>query len=486
MPGIAKTWAYNPNDREVNSLADDERKERIAAIDRAWRYRDGQFDRPLIVEPGQSDDNILIDMTGQMIDDKISFVGVPTRIEVPGGIERKPGQDGRLEAVISPDQQKVDDFWDENALDEFVPDLLESGFTAGHAFMRLHWDSDNPEIPGVSLLDPRTITPFWDVTNIKRTLFYRLNWQSGRYEYMQDILPDWMLGVRVDNGDGTFTEPAGNWTIIEYQRKGVRWNEVSRDTWAYPFAPIVEVKNKHRAHSYFGVSEMKRARMNDAVNFIASNTGRIIRFHAHPKTFGLGLDSGQVQETSIDGFWALPDPDADIKNLEMQSDLQSSMRFLEFLQMVFYRENRLVDMSSMKDKIGQLTNFGLRTLFSDQVDDGDYKRHVYGVGLAEVTWRAMAMMGVELAEVPTCAWEDLLPQDRKEIVETLTAEKTLGTTSKQTIAEDLGRDPVIEAERMAEEGSTASDLLAETLTNVAQRGGDLLPNGKRAQQQPIP
>ena len=87
---------------------------------------------------------------------------------------------------------------------------------------------------------------------------------------------------------------------------------------------------------YYGDPDLVRPELNDALNFVASNTMRIIKHHGHPKTIGTGMRASEVQETAVDGFWSVPNPDAKIANLEMQSDLGSSMAFLQLLQQWFF------------------------------------------------------------------------------------------------------------------------------------------------------
>ena len=59
------------------------------------------------------------------------------------------------------------------------------------------------------------------------------------------------------------------------------------------------------------------------------------------------------------------DPNALIQNLEMQSDLNSSLNFIRYLRQALFDVSRAVDIDSMADKLGSLTNFGLRVLYQD-------------------------------------------------------------------------------------------------------------------------
>jgi hypothetical protein len=223
------------------------------------------------------------------------------------------------------------------------------------------------------------------------------------------------------------------------------------------------------SHSVYGQSNLKHVDLNDAVNFVASNTARIIKHHAHPKSVIIGAELKDLNATAVDGLYTLP-PGASVTNLEMQSDLQSSMRMLEMLRSAFFTQARVVDWASQKDKVGQLTNFGLRVLFNDMLDMIDGKHRVYGRGLAEISRRGLVMMGHADAPLPEVQWGESLPKDRKESVEAVEKEKGLGFTSDHTLAQELGRDYDAEKERKEEEAANASDLLANSLLSINRMG----------------
>lgn len=119
--------------------------------------------------------------------------------------------------------------------------------------------------------------------------------------------------------------------MILYERGGWRVVPETEVRWGYEWPPILDWKNLPNPHQYYGLSDLEMADLNDAVNFIASNTGRIIKVHAHPKTIGVGVLGKDVQETSVDSFWTIPNADAKVYNLEMQSELRSSLEFFQLL-----------------------------------------------------------------------------------------------------------------------------------------------------------
>jgi hypothetical protein len=203
---------------------------------------------------------------------------------------------------------------------------------------------------------------------------------------------------------------------------------------------------------------------------VASNINRILKFHAHPRTFGTGLNAEDIKETAVDGFWSVANEQAQIKNLEMQSDLGSSMAYLAFLQSSFYTQHRAVDLSSVADKVGQLTNFGLRTLFHDAINKLSTKQELYGAGLAEMCRRIGILVGVDWG-LPSVRFEDALPFDKTEVVAGVKEQLGLGLISKQTASEILGNDWAREQERLALEKDNAQGALGEAIAN-AMRGFD--------------
>lgn len=477
MPGIEV--GYDVNDKNVNDLGDKERKMRLETITKLWAYYDGAHRPPLKIEPGEADDNIIVNLCSRIIDKTVEFMGVPIKIELPGGVDNVPSPTNPDVLVESrtTEQQELDQFWQDNDLTEFVEDMEQSGGIAGHVFVRLI-DGD---VPSAALLDPCYVTKFWNIHNIKQDLFYRLEWKVGRQVYRQDVVPNWLLKgakapattLMIGSDETGYTEERGDtWWIIEYTKisQSSKWQEKARDHWEYPFAPIVDWKNRRKAHAGYGEPDLRQPRLNDSINFIASNTGRIIKFHAHPKTIGTGFTAGEIEATSVDGFIAIPSGEAKITNVEMQSDLASSMNFFNVLQTQFFSTHRVVDLSSIKDKLGQITNFGVRMMFSDMLDMVSSKREIYGAGLAEVSRRALWMMGHEYDEQPLIGWDDPLPINRLEQLMAAEKEAALGTASKQTLAEELDRDYMSEKAKIAEEKATEADQRAEGMKKMAEVG----------------
>lgn len=465
MPAI--NAEYKPNDKNVNQIGNTEREARKKEIDRYWKYYDG--DHPLWLKPdpktGQ-DENLVINLCERSIDKMTEFVGIPKKITIPSLTKTVS------DSTLNPIQDELDTMWSEYRY--MTPEILQSGLLGGHSFLKLYIDDDGQA--AMTLLDPRTVSVFWDATRPKRVVFYRMQWKSGDKNYRQDIVPEVLLQSpvsapteEVESAQADMSTITG-WRIIDYREWGSSWRVLGEQDWPYDFPPIVDWPTKKRAHSFYGVSALKGGRtgLNDGVNFISSNIGRIIKHHAHPKTFVFGTELDN--KTEVGGFWDGLDEEARVETLEMKSDLVSSMNFMNFLRAEFFSSSRVLDTASVRDKLGNLTNFGVRMLFGDQIEAREEITRLTGDGLAEAFRRMLIVNGKMVEGKLETQWADPLPTDRLELLKTVQIESTLGTTSKETIASDIGRDYTTEQDKMATEPTSAGDSFLRVLENGGERG----------------
>ena len=421
-------------DRAVN----DELSARQALIALNWAYYRRQHKRPLKVRSGQSDDNVIMNMTREVIDQSVAMLfGTAPEFELD-------------QADETPEEKALEAIWKANKKALWCQDVGVTGAVAGHVFVKLIQTG-----AGVRLirLNPRYVSMFWKADDFETLLAYRLQWQAGSETMRQDI---------VDLGE--------TWLVRDLVlSQGARdWNVTGEVVWPWDWAPVVDWKNLPDPEVRYGQSDLLNPELNDTVNFVASNTARILKFHAHPKTVGTGMQASEIKETMVDGLWTVANPTAQIKNLEMQSDLSSSAMFLEFVQGQFYAEHKTVNLASMKDRLGQLTNFGLRTLFKAALDKLKVKRSLYGEGLEEVSRRALLLMGYGDWPV-SVSWGDPLPYNRLEQVQALQLERDMQIVSRKTMATELGRDWETEQTRIEAEDANQGNV-GEALLRVFDQG----------------
>ena len=434
MPNVTN---YNLDDLNAHDdVAVYEMQERTKYIDSNWRYYEGEHKRPLRVKVNQTDDNVILNLASEVIFQSNALLfGKKVDFDFSDSEE-------------TPEEQALEALWKANDQQLWMHDLGITGSVSGHAFVKLR-PIGRIELPIQFVrLNPRFVTKFWSSTDYQQTIAYRVQWDEGRNWYRQDV---------VDLG--------GQWLIRDL-RKAIgskQWEITGEAIWQYPFAPIVDWKNLPAPESVYGKSDLVSPELNDSINFVASNTNRILKYHAHPKTIIVGVLASAVTETAVEGIFALENEKARVDNLEMQSDLQSSKAFLSDLQSQFYSENHVVNIESMKDRVGQLTNFGLQTLFYNALHKLSVKQSLYGKGLAEISTRALLMMGITPPNEVRVVWPDPLPYNRLEQVNALRIEKDMRVVSDKTAATELGRDWETEQARMQQEQADQGNIGTELL-----------------------
>jgi len=441
MPGIIFNGEYNPHSFDEFTAGDEERRIRHALLNLYWQYYEGDQKRFLDVKTGSYDDNVIYNLCGQAVERSVHFLfpEPPT-----------------LKYSKKVDQKKVETLWKEEFMPSFLTDIAISGLVSGHVFLRIDNSDENPSFINI---DPRVMTVFWDVRRADTALWYRMTWAEGsEYDrdkfFIEDYVPNKYLS-NVDTDEG--------WSIITYKwvpQKTVTLQQIGEpELWNYPFAPIVDWKAQPLPFNFYGPSLLRHLHVNDVLNFLASNTNRILRFHAHPKTIITGAGQQALEQTSIDEVWAIPTADAKVFNLEMQSDLKASMEMMDKTRAAFFAQAHVVDTTSYKDKIGQITNFGVHVLFADMVDHTKVMHQLYGRGLQEATRRALIIMGSNNnIGIPNIVWADPLPVNQTERVNAVKIEQSIGVTSPQTLSESLDRDFDQEQTRIKEGQATYINL----------------------------
>jgi hypothetical protein len=447
---------YDP--QKLCDIAQTEITTRQVDISKRVAYADGDQTRFLVNPKTKqpTNENVIINVSGKIINQTVSFlVGDQPEIKHP---------DDAVSALI----ESIEDF---NQDDIFYTGMAEEGSISGHVFVKLcpdeagniAWEIQTSEI----------VTAFWEPRNKKKAVAYMVKWSEGEIEYRQDIIKNSLMP---ENTKPDF------WTVFDLEKSGKQgqWIITSTTEWDYPFSPMVDWQNLPNRRSFYGKSDLRSIDLNDNINFTASNIGRILKFHAHPKTVLTGGTPDSIKQTSVDGLWAIDSDTAKVFNLEMQSDLSSSLNYLHELRGAFFSEQGAVDLDSFKDKVGSLTNFGLRVLFNDALAKNNTKQQLYEYGIKELVYRSLCLMGTVVnAKDIDVEFSNPLPENELENVQVVKTELEAGTISQQTGSEELGHDWEQEKLRMAEEKQSASGdlgaLLAEAMRKeeIQTNEGDL-------------
>lgn len=478
MPAIT-LQQYDPDNRTLNELGDKERTDRAKDIDTRWRWYYGAHPDVLKVVQGQVNDNVKLNLCGRGTDRLLEFIGRPTDLVVdtdaPDAEDSAAAED---DETVTPEQQVINDVY-AVAIKPILPEMQLVTLVAGHSFIRV-WVDENGDIQAAGI-DPKAVSVYWNAGtgSQRQPLFYRIQWTDGDKAYRQDIVPRWL-----QSPDPQFDQDS-TWDVYEFEGKGAKWNLTGETNLPETFCPIIELRNKVAPFEYYGQTQLSDdvCQLNNAVNFLSTNTARIIRYHAHPRTIGEGVDAAKVNVTSIEGFFTVPEG-AKVYNLEMQSDLASSMAMLQQLKGEFFATMRVTDVSSIKDRIGQITNFGVRMLHSDMLEQVEERRDVWGRAIGALALALAKLTGSGIDRAPLVTWPETIPQSRLEVLQAAQLEQALGIVSRETLADDLGRDYPTEKARMDGEKQESDEAIANTLSQVVERGGftsQPAANGQRVQ-----
>lgn len=426
MPAASE---YRPDDKAQREAADKEFKARQSLINKNQKYYDGDHKKHLKIEDG-IDDNVTLNLCQQVIDDTIAFLApnFPT-LEFDKTVEND-------------DELYLRGVWSRNDAATLLLNIAHNGSIGGQMYTRVIPGATPEEAPRIINLNPANIITWWHDDDRDKVLWYELQWSinhnSEVITFRQDVVAE------LDD-DGN----ALRWNIYEYVSDAAGWKKQNEDVWPYPLSPICSEQHLPRANVYYGQNEIPHAGLNDAVNKVASDINRILRFHAFPKTLIAGVSENQdVTETAINGVLTIEDSEVKVHNIEMQSDLASSMRWQDKLEQMFCQQARVVKMPADLSLFRSITNLGIRAAFMPMTGKSEVLRRQYTKLIVATSQVVMLISERDYTRPLDAKWGQALPMDRREMVDLVSREQQLGYISKRTAASDLGRDYEEEKRRM--------------------------------------
>ena len=189
---------------------------------------------------------------------------------------------------------------------------------------------------------------------------------------------------------------------------------------------------------------------------------------AHQRLFGKMFGSASRVDVGPDSILNSDNPDADLKSLDPTSDFAGMTGFGELLREALFTIARSSDPQGIKDKVGQITNFGLSILYKDAIDKLKTKRKLYGEALKELNRRLLILNNME-PDPGDVIWAEALPQNEGEEIRGYEFDLRNGIASVQTIRQKRGYDEETEKERIDAERNDA-------MKNSENIGGAMLQN----------
>lgn len=410
---------YRPEEKyaDLGDLDDFEREQRIKRAYNA--YFNGGPDT-LKRRKGEVDDNIKVNYARLIVDAGVAnLFGSQIIVNAPA--------DAGDEVQMAMDEMAM-----YNNAPLFWQKMGVSGAIGGTAFYRLIVGEDN-RVRWVSL-DPSTVEMEWDDQDYEKITGYIIT-----------FIPN--SGVSSVARRHLIQHAGDEWMILEQEATDEDWRTVNEEIWPYPFPPVGHIQNIPSPHEAYGIADLESDVLDlcDGINRVVSNINRIVRLYAHPRTWGKMIGDALNMDANPGAVIRLEHPDAMLDNLEMKSDLASSIDLYRRLVQALHETTRIPEVATGKlDSAGQLSSLALRILYAPLLQKTESKRRTYGHGIKEMYNRSLSLMGYDGISVEI-VWPDILPTDPEALRRTALIDSQLGV-SRTTILEQLGYDPEMEAE----------------------------------------
>jgi hypothetical protein len=439
------------------------------SISVARAYRQGAQRKTLNVKQGQFDDNLALNYTGLVASRIVSqMFGQGIELDFEGDSETP--QEVYIDAVLDANHEEI-----------LFHRASLSATEAGTGYLMIYptgaRGEDGVDYPRIQLIDPQFVTMDSLPEDYEMVIRYTIQYkfvqdgkEKARKRVIQHVAPDVAYDGTQSGGD--------TWEILDYisdNAYGSNWQHVGTTVWPFDFPPIIHWQNLPSVASCYGEPDISTPiiAMQDRINFVSSNISKLIRYYAHPMRIAKNVGTIERVDMGPDQMVKISGADADISQLDPLGDLIASLEYFKILRQTFFDTARVVDIDSLEDKLGTLTNFALRVIYQDNLAMIGTKRELFGDMLEELIRRLLILANMQ--PVPCeVVWPDFLPMNGTEQVATIKTELELGVISKQSAASELGIDWEQEQERINQEAQDAnanSDNIGAAILRAFNNGG---------------
>ena len=272
-----------------------EEQARLVRYRMAWEAYFGQTPDPLATSHSdpRGQDNV-----------KVNFV----RPIVDKGVAMLFGQEPIFELdemTTTPTEIWLEQCWRANHKMLTLQKMAINGGVCGHVFVKITQPQRGERYPRVINLSPEYVTVATEPDDIERVTLYLIEYPA----HAED--GTWVTIRQRIEQDGA------RWHILDQRARGNgRFETISDVEWPYPWPPIIACQNLPSPNEYYGVSDVEEdvIRLNGSLMFVLSNMARIVRHHAHPKTWSKGVAASEIR-TGVDDMIVLHSPEAELHNL---------------------------------------------------------------------------------------------------------------------------------------------------------------------------
>lgn len=438
---------------------------REQALKSLQNYYEGNHPAQLRVKQGQDNDNLTMNWIGLAVDRAVSML-------VGGGVEFKYPEEAKAQG------EYIDRVWDANKRRIFLHDDALDGATWGTVFIKIVPDGirdlyTNEKFPRLVLLDPKFMsveTSPMDKSEVEKYVMQFKVVIDGKEHVFKEITRH----SQPDDFEPTEEAEERDTWLVEMFEYVNGWQLLSRVEFPYDFPPIHHNKNLPSIHSVYGMSDIEQIiNAQDKYNFVTSNNLKINRYHAHPKQWATGFKTVEQKSWGSDEMLVTPNPEAKFGVVEMSGELIASRAIAQDLRQGLFDLARQLDISSITDKVGQLTNFGLRLLYSDAIAKTETKKELYGEAFREINRRLAIMAGQEAVKCEV-VFGSVIPINELEEINLDQQAIDMGIVDKQTVAEKW-------AKRYGQDWETIQERIQQQKAGESNIGSILLQRFNQGQ-----
>ena len=404
-------------------------------------YRAGKQDKQLKTKPLQIDDNITMNFTGLVIDRSVSMLF---------------GKGLTFDYESDTVEEYLDTVWDANRKEILLHKIGLTGAESGTWYVKIIPDGKvykGKTVPRLVVLDPLLMSIETAQDDMETVTGYNITYMTQKN------------GKEVVFREHTYLNESNQWQIDSGYVQHDRFVVEEEVIWQFDFPPIIHGKNLPTIEMPYGDPDVTGdvIELQDRLNLTSSNISKILRLHAHPILVGKGFAGGDALDIEP-GKMVNTTETQDVYAVEMQSDLASSQQYMMTMRQALFDVTRTVDISSMSDKLGALTNFGLRVLYQDALAKNETKKRLYGDAILELNRRLLLLAGM-VEDEGQIKWADPLPVNEQEEVAGLTFDIQNELVSKETVSGVRGYNYEKESERINEEKAQGDNIGAILLQN---------------------
>jgi hypothetical protein len=420
MPMSLPAPASTPTTTQTQTSTDDS-TQRQAQWKDAWDAFYGKFPKPLKVRPGQADDNVTVNECRPSVVKGVAMLfGKEVTFEVDAKAPRAEEAQDWLNKV-----------WKRNKKQILLKKWATVAGVTGTGFLKV---IPGQPYPRIVVQDTTKFNVQTAPDDVETPIGFEIKWTA------KDI-----NGQDQEYREVTLRAPNGvSWTIYFQHRppKTEQWITDKDAIWPYPWAPIHWNQNQAAANSFWGLPDVGPdvVQINKDLNFLYTNAARILRLHAHPKSWIKGMNADQIK-IAVDESLVLQNPNAEIGQLEMTSDLASTMNMILKLEQAIERltQTPAITTGGNLDTIPKVsTGVGLTILHQPKIDQTMDKRETYGETLSELNSHLLELGGYGAGIEVENHWQDIMPGDDLALAQVLQIAVGLGLVSKQTASTKLG------------------------------------------------